>query len=299
LAESLHGERLRPEESRSARTLGIRVLVGVLLIPIVLLINHAGGVVFALFVAAIAGMGSHEFHRMLARCDICPARAIGVAGSALVCFAFFLGVGTSVSILTVLVILILVERLMRQGRDGYIMDVGATIMGIVYTGWLLGYFILLRSLPSSAGGGSGDGTAHIGRSFVYLVLVLTWTYDTVAYVVGSFLGRRRIFSRISPSKTVEGTTAGIAGCLAAALISRATFADFLGWGHAVMIGLLLGVVAQIGDLVESMLKRSTGTKDSSHMIPGHGGVLDRFDSLLFTGPVLYFYVRIVLAWNKM
>lgn len=275
----------------------MRTLVGAALIPVVLLINHAGGLIFAVFVAALAGLGSFEFYRMFSKTGAAPSGTIGIAGSVCICLAFhFGGIAGAAGVLTVFVGLVLLAGLVKQGRDRYVRSVNTTVIGALYTGWLLGYFILVRDW-SGTGAVPGESASVAGRTFVYLVLVLTWSYDTIAYLIGSFLGRRPLFGSISPSKTVEGTLGGLGGCAVAALISRATFAPFLDLGQVLLLGLFVGVLAQGGDLVESMIKRSTGSKDSSNFIPGHGGVLDRFDSLLFTGPGVYLYLRMVAEWK--
>lgn len=297
---SPHGGRLRGRNENRARTLGIRVLAGAVLIPVALLVNHAGGLLFAVFTSILAGCGSYEFYRMFSRRGLGPSTVAGVAASVCVCFSFFLGgAGGAGLVLTVILGVVLIERLIRGERETFVTGAGITILGALYTGWLLGHFILLRNSAYASGGNIPGTMAGTGRQFVYLVLALTWSYDSIAYIAGSSLGRRKLFPRVSPSKTVEGTVAGLVACVAAALISRATFAPFLGVGQAVFLGLVVGAAAQGGDLIESMIKRSTGTKDSSHVIPGHGGILDRFDSLLLAGPVLYLYIRVTLNWNSL
>ncbi|MFH1313214.1 MAG: phosphatidate cytidylyltransferase [Candidatus Eisenbacteria bacterium] len=291
MEESPRGGSQSLKRPRRARTLAIRVLAGAVLIPVALLVNHTGGLLFAVFVSLLAGCGSYEFYRMLARKGLGPSMVAGVVGSVCVCFSFYLGAREAAGIvLTVVLGVVLVERLIRHDRENFVTGAGITMIGVLYTGWLLGYFILIRNSAS---------VAVPGRQLVYLVLALTWSYDSIAYFAGSSVGRHKLFSRVSPSKTAEGTIAGLVACVAAALISRATFAPFLSVGHALLLGVLVGVAAQAGDLVESMIKRSTGTKDSSQVIPGHGGILDRFDSLLFTGPAMYFCIRLMITWNSL
>jgi phosphatidate cytidylyltransferase len=278
--------------------LAIRVLVGIIFIPIILVITHRGGIVFALFIAAVAGFGSRELFRMVTRKGINASVPTGIIGSICICLSFHVGLSEAVLVLTGFAFAVLIERLVRQDREAYVAGVAMTLLGMVYTGWLLGFFILLRGADYLDRTASMDPDSF-GRSLVYLILAVTWSYDTIAYVAGTFFGRRRIFSRISPSKTVEGTVGGLAGSIGAALIARATFAPFLSVRQAAILGVLLGVVAQAGDLTESIMKRSVDTKDSSHMIPGHGGVLDRFDSLMFTGPVTYMYLRLISMWGQL
>jgi phosphatidate cytidylyltransferase len=275
----------------------VRVLAGAALIPLVLVINYWGGLAFAVFTCLVAGLASHEFYRLCSAGPVRPSRLVGVLGSIGVCFSFYRGsVETAGVVLTVFIIIVLVERLARQDTEDYARAVGLTILGLVYAGWLMGFFILMRNASGLSRQVASGDSMDPGHWYVLLVLILTWSYDTLAYFGGSFLGRRPLFNRISPAKTVEGTAIGLIGSVAAALVCKVAFAVYLGWAEAVLVGLMIGVVAQVGDLVESIVKRSTNTKDSSRLIPGHGGILDRFDSLLFTGPVFYLYLRVMTTW---
>lgn len=285
-------ERQEPKPAGKTRMLLVRVLAGLVLIPLVLLVNQVGGTVFAAFVALLAAIGCREFNAMFD--DLIPAGIglVGILGSALICLAFHFGsLESGTALATLLLVAVLVAGLLRQNRETFASTAGMSFMGPVYTGWLLGFFVLLRDM---AGGPASPVNA--GREYVLMVLILTWSYDTLAYLGGSFLGRHRLFTRISPSKTVEGTLAGIAGSVAAALVSKMTFAGYFGWAEVVVLGLLMGLAAQTGDLIESMFKRSAGEKDSSRLIPGHGGLLDRCDSLLLTAPVFYLYIRLLSNW---
>jgi phosphatidate cytidylyltransferase len=152
-----------------------------------------------------------------------------------------------------------------------------TLLGICYCAWLLGHVIWLRALPG-------------GRYLVLFALAVTWCGETAAYFVGRRWGRHKLAPRVSPGKTMEGGVAQLAVSVGAALPG----VPLLGLEplHAVGIGAVLGVVGQLGDLAESFLKRSAGTKDAGTLVPGHGGLLDRLDSLLFNLPALYYYLTI-------
>ena len=280
------------EPAARAKNLLIRVLAGLVLIPVVLLVNHKGGLVFAGFVALLAALACREFYALFG--DRVPGglRIVGILGGVPVCLAFHFGSleGGALAV-SVLFVAVLVVSLIRQDQASFATVASLGLTGPVYTGWLLGFFVLLRA---TAGGPAASSGA--GRDYVLMVLILTWSYDTLAYLGGSFLGRRKLFTRISPSKTLEGTLTGLAGSVAAALVCRSTFAGYFGWVEAVMLGLLIGVAAQTGDLVESLFKRSARAKDSSHLIPGHGGVLDRCDSLLLAAPMFYLYIRVLSDW---
>ena len=285
MGESPHGG--NRDSNSEGSNLAKRIIVGAVLIPIVILITHFGGLPFTLFVALMAVLAYREFCQMFSAFG--PALVAGGIAALVVCLSFDLVAASSLEMLTVVLMALLFERLVRTDRSMFARSIATTILGVMYTGWLLGHFILLRNLDARY-----QTLAIKGSHLVYLVLILTWSYDTFAYMIGTFLGQHRIFSKVSPSKTLEGTIAGFAGCILAAFVVRATLVRSLGAWHAVSIGLIIAVFAQIGDLVESMLKRSTGVKDSSHILPGHGGILDRFDSLLFAGPAMYLYVKLVL-----
>jgi phosphatidate cytidylyltransferase len=298
LAGSPHGAAGKNESRPRPGVLVVRILAGAVMVAVVLTVNYLGGLWFTLFLGACSALASWEFYHLCSQGMGARLSGVaGIAGTVAVCLSFqWASLEISGLVLTAVVILILLERLSRQDTGSYIRAVGMTVLGLVYVGWLAGFFILLRKAVGISTGGTPTDGPGPGHWYVLLVLILTWSYDTMAYFGGSFLGRHGLFSRISPAKTVEGTAIGLGASVAAALICREAFAGFLGSAQAVLVGLMIGVVAQAGDLVESIVKRSTNTKDSSHIIPGHGGILDRLDSLLFTAPVFYIYLRAVTEW---
>jgi len=156
-----------------------------------------------------------------------------------------------------------------------------TLLAILYIGWLLGYGIVLQH------------RAPHGDELVLFVVGVTWIGETMAYVVGSTLGRHKLAPVISPRKTVEGAIAQVVASVLTGLVLGVWLLPGCGATTAVAGGALLGVIGQVGDLTESVIKRSVGTKDTGGIIPGHGGVLDRIDSLLFNLPAFYYFSRLV------
>jgi phosphatidate cytidylyltransferase len=156
-----------------------------------------------------------------------------------------------------------------------------TLLAVLYVGWLLGYGILLQH------------SAPRGDELVLFVVGVTWIGETMAYVVGSTIGRHKLAPVISPRKTVEGAVAQVAASVLSGIALGAWLLPGCGLPAALAGGALLGVVGQVGDLTESVIKRSVGTKDTGGIIPGHGGVLDRIDSLLFNLPAFYYFSRLV------
>jgi len=161
-----------------------------------------------------------------------------------------------------------------------LVDVTVLIFGTLYIGFTLGHLLLTRALPD-------------GIFLIFFVVLVTWAGDTGAYYAGMSMGRTPLAPRISPNKTVEGLLGGCLLAVVMALIARAWFIPSFTILDAVVLGLVLTLVGLIGDLSESMFKRSAGVKDSGGLIPGHGGVLDRLDSLLLTAPTYYYYVTLV------
>jgi len=158
----------------------------------------------------------------------------------------------------------------------------ATITGIVYAGFLTTHLALFKRLaPMSEGG-----------HFVILVLVIAWLSDTGGYFAGRFLGKSKLYEAVSPKKTWAGAYGGIAGSLLGVIAMKLLFLDWLGWFDVAAIAVAGGVIGQLGDLAESLIKRSVGVKDSGALLPGHGGILDRIDAVLFIAPYVYGYLVI-------
>ena len=178
-------------------------------------------------------------------------------------------------LLTSAVVLPLIWLLGRKKGEGAFTDWAWTLAGILYLGWLLSYFVALRGL---------DG----GRNWVFFALATNFASDTAAFFVGRALGRHKLAPRISPGKTWEGTIAGVVGAIIVSLLF--TLLIPISYWQAIILGLLVSIFGQLGDLAESLLKRNMGVKDSGWLFPGHGGVLDRIDSVVFASVVVYYYV---------
>jgi len=171
--------------------------------------------------------------------------------------------------------------LFRSGDDikTAIARVGTTAYGVLYCA-LLTYIALLKRDHGDRGG-----------AWVFLLLTVTWFGDTGAYAAGRIAGRHKLYPKVSPGKTWEGAVGGLAGSFAAAALAHVWYMPWLGWGHAAALSLPAGALGQVGDLCESLLKRAYGVKDSGVLLPGHGGLLDRIDGVLFAAPYVYFYAR--------
>jgi phosphatidate cytidylyltransferase len=154
--------------------------------------------------------------------------------------------------------------------------------GFLYVPFLLAHLLMLRGLPH-------------GIQWIFLMLVIVMSGDTCAFYVGSSIGRRKLYPAVSPNKSVEGAIGGVAGSVIGALIAKGTFFPQLAFVDAIAAALLLGILGQLGDLFESFLKRGFGVKDSGTIFPGHGGVLDRLDSILFAAPGAFYYASFIFT----
>ena len=231
---------------------------------------------FALLVVALSGAAAWELMRMFERAGRTVYGRLGVAGAVAVTVSFLAPGFTATAIVFTVAVAATLSAPVWADAAPAVEPVAATLLAVSYVGWLLGHGLLLRELP--------DGT-----DLVLFLVGTTWAGESAAYGVGSVVGRHPLSPGISPRKTVEGA----AGQLVASVVTAAALGAWLlpQWSvaQALLGGGLLGIVGQIGDLGESVIKRSLGVKDTGGLIPGHGGVLDRLDGLLFNTPALFYY----------
>ena len=257
-----------------------RILSALVLIPPFLLLVHSGPpLLFALVVGLVIALAAWEFARL---CPVGPEASLTVLTvlGSLGWYAAVLWTGGFSGALALTAGAGLLRALLprRELRVG-ILQAAWLLLGVAYVGGLLSFAILLRNLPE-------------GRQFFFYLLCTTWAGDTGAYYVGSTLGRHRLAPRISPGKTLEGTAGGIGATVLMAVLGSQWIWPVIPWGPAALAGVLLALSGLAGDLCESALKRAAAVKDSGGLIPGHGGVLDRLDSLMFAGAMLYGLIRV-------
>ena len=256
-----------------------RIASAVILIPIVLGSVYFGGLGFFAVVTLALLIAGYEFFDLARRVGHRPIPALGLALIVLFLFNAYARAGWELEILTVALVGSLVLAIFWR-EDDWIASWALTFAGALYVGWLGAYTIRVRELPN-------------GLIWAVLALVTIWATDTGAYFVGTRLGRHGFFTAISPKKTWEGA---IGGWVAATLVMLVLGSLFAGLEpvKALLFGFGLSIAATFGDLAESLLKRQTGVKDSGNLVPGHGGLLDRIDSLLFGAAFAYYYLVWVL-----
>lgn len=275
---------------RRLQAIGRRLLASAIFLPCLVVIARRGGWWYLALVDIMILVGLWEFYRMMEAKGLRPYKAMGILGGlALSWYVYFQqGIYANVLLAAIFIGIVALE-LARREKGLAVYHVSVTVFGVFYVAWLGSHLILLRELPHLRG-----LDYSMGFSFVMVTFVLTWSYDTGAYFVGSLFGRHRIFPDISPGKTLEGVLGGVAAAIAGGFVARALVAPYLSPLAAAALAVLASVLGQLGDLCESMIKRDARIKDAGRTIPGHGGVLDRFDSLLFTAPLLYYVFKYVL-----
>ena len=285
-----------PAPKRGQWALALRVASGLVFVPLLILLARAGGLAWLGFVALQTGLGLEEFYRMARAKGLAPVRWLGFASAFVLLGLAYRPQTPNASLLTTGGLLVLLALALRRGGQPRVLESAAvTAFGVFYVGWLSAHFVLLRELPWRAGLAYSDG-----GSLVLYAFLVTWSCDTGAYLTGRLFGRTRPWATISPRKTLEGAMGGLLFAVIAAQIGAATFlragggTPLLTWPHALAIGVLVGICGQVGDFVESLFKRDAASGDSSDLIPGHGGVLDRFDSLYFGAPLVFHYLRLVV-----
>ena len=235
-------------------------------------------------VLLFTGAGLGEFFVLVHQKGWFVFRWLGVGVGLLIPAVSAMGWGShgaaDATLLTVACVVPWLIQLTRKDQGEALAAVSSTLLGVIYIGWFMSYLIRLRLLPGGAG-------------LVAFVILVTKIGDIGAYLIGSAVGNRPLIPRISPRKTVEGFAGGLAASWLAALAARPLLGP-VPMAHAVILGGVLGLLAQAGDLAESLLKRDCQAKDSGRVIPGMGGTLDLLDSLLFTLPVYYGYVKVFL-----
>ena len=267
-----------------------RVASGLAFVPLLILLARAGGLAWLGFVLLQVVLGLIEFYRMMRGKGLAVHPVLGsLTAIGVVTLAYRPHLAPADFLITAVVLLILALGLRRAEERGIVEGIAATLFGVLYVGWLSAHLVRLRELPWIAGTRYEDGA-----SYVLLAFFLTWSCDTGAYAFGRLFGRNRPWTTISPRKSVEGAIGGLVAAIAAGFVARVWFAPYLGLWDAPVLGLLVGICGQVGDLVESLLKRDARAGDSSDFIPGHGGILDRFDSLYFGAPLVFYYLKAVV-----
>ncbi len=269
-----------------------RVLSAVVFLPILFACIWFGNPWFSIVVAVAALLGVTEFYSMVSRRGWQPLTFFGTLWTLFFIFnAYYTPQYASdniyILVTSVLIALALALSLgwmlfLRSSGEKVMVSWAASVVGIFYMGWLLSYWVLIMN----SYGGDWNG-----RDWIFLALFSTFAVDTTAYFIGRAWGRHKMAPTVSPGKTWEGAVGGLVGAIAAVIVLALLLDIDISYSEMVILGVLIAVFAQLGDLAESKMKRSMGVKEAGNLIPGHGGILDRLDSIVFTGVVVYYCLR--------
>jgi len=307
-----------------------RILVAALAIPALLFLAYRGGFAFFGFVALVSALSLLEYHALARSKGAAPPLLMAVGVGVVINLAFIydrlsmtilgaldhLGIAVRaptmaqfllIVLLTAVPLLTIVELLRNRGSA--LINLAVSVFGWMYYSLFFGSLIGIREIFNPLDFPVSQHFAVIGPGVpeevvatidrwggltVIAILAAVWTCDSAAYFIGRWRGRHPLFKRVSPNKTWEGAGAGFVASVGTFLLLQAWFLPYLTIADGLFCGVAIGTFGQIGDLAESLLKRDSGVKDSSLLIPGHGGMLDRFDSLVFVAPVLFLYLDFVV-----
>jgi phosphatidate cytidylyltransferase len=260
-----------------------RIITGFIIAVVIGSVIYFGDPWFTAAVCLVTALGTFEFYRIVRSEHVQPLTYFGIALGILTVLNVHSPYPLTLPLLLVVATVVpLIWMLFRKNKDNAFISWGWTLAGVFYIGWLLSFYILLRGLDR-------------GVWWAFMVLASTALCDVFAYAVGSLTGKHPVASSVSPGKTWEGCAGGMAASIIAAVALSTWFNLPLYWWQMIVAGIIIGVLSQAGDLVESLLKRNMKTKDTGNLLPGHGGILDRIDSHLLIAPVAYYLI--VLASN--
>lgn len=272
-----------------------RILTAAVALPILLYTVWSQSPYFFVALAAVAiVLALGEFHSLAAKAGCKPQTVPGYA-AALVVIASFVFEEPALTVLAVAALSIWsLGAAIFQPDDmkTSLASVSATVFGVIYVALLAGCLVGVRMIADTA---PGTPVPHLASKLLTTFFAIVMMTDTGAYYTGRTIGRHKLAPRVSPGKTIEGAIGGFVMAVVAGFLCKLVFFPEIPAAHALALGAVLGAIGQVGDLAESMLKRGSNVKDSGTLLPGHGGVLDRVDSMLFCAPVLYYYSRLFLS----
>lgn len=256
------------------KDLGVRLASGIIGLALLIIVLILGDYYLAIGLLILSLIGLREFYNAVRKIDMEPISIIGYVATVFIYISYYVDLINVDFIISISVIISLVCTVIYSNKN--IKDASLTIMGILYIPILLSYIMLMD-----------------GSYYLWVIFLIAFGTDTFAYIIGSLLGKKKLCPEISPKKSVEGALGGIAGSVIVTLI----YSVVMNLGPLWSIGILAligSIISQVGDLTASRIKRIAGIKDYGKIMPGHGGVLDRFDSIIFTAPIVYYYAQYFL-----
>tara|TARA_B100000959_G_scaffold193174_1_gene201982 strand:+ start:525 stop:1322 length:798 start_codon:yes stop_codon:yes gene_type:complete len=260
-----------------------RIISAIVFLPaFFLIIQYGSPAVFFVFLSAILLAALFEFYTLLIqnnqKCMIYSGMILGW----FIALSFFINLNQLIlySIVILVMGLFFVKLFSKQPINYVAEEISNTIFGVMYVAFLLSYIIFIRK-------------EEAGRELIFMLFLIIWLGDTLAYYIGTLAGKHLLAPSISPKKSIEGAIAGLLGSVGGALLAHYWFYPAISIANCTILALVTGIAGQMGDLCESLIKRNLNVKDSGFLVPGHGGLLDRLDSILFSAPVFY-YIHLYL-----
>lgn len=270
-------------------------MVAFIFAPLVIYITLLGKLPFLILIEVLIILGLWEFFRISeTKNSEIPKILLLILGALLGVFTYLWGEKVFLFFLLAILYSSALFLVIKGKTEGATSNLALSLLGFFYVAGLFSYLILLREMsPESVSNRFASLTTSykVGGVWIVYLLLCIWSCDTFAYFIGAPLGKHQLSPTVSPRKTVEGFGGGILGAIAAAFFSHFVFFTSAQLKDLLIISAIVALVGQVGDLTESLFKRDAQIKDSSHIIPGHGGILDRFDSLLFVSPIVYYYLK--------
>lgn len=268
-----------------------RIITGVVGIALAAVVIQLGGLLFAGFALALALVAWFEYTDAFAHRGLHLTFVLGAIGLVLIWGAgWLMNPELILAAVTLVVVCILLQSVLMRGFTN-IMDSVTSIAGVLYIGLPFAYMVMMRDMNPETTVPTVLGNFQFGAAIIWIMFIGTWASDTFAYFVGSAIGSHKLCPTISPNKTIEGFFGSLVGTTVAVAGLGVFFA--LPVPEMAILGFVMAIFATLGDLIESVAKRYVRIKDSGYIIPGHGGVWDRFDSILLTAPLIYYFVRFV------
>ena len=265
-----------------------RWITGIVVLPFLFLMIYKGGALFAVSVSIICVLALCEYFRIVFNTRGKTISGIIllmglIGGPIIICAAYKNALDFIIIILALNLITSGFFALTQFKSDSFILEnFNKQVLGIIYIPILLSFLVLIR-----------NGTD--GMLWIFFFLFVVFAGDIGAFYVGSYLGSHKLCPSVSPKKTIEGSIGGLSSNLGAGILLKYFFFPNFTWGPSILLFLFIGIAGQVGDLFESVLKRSANIKDSGSLLPGHGGILDRIDALLFAAPVVYFFKEFIFS----
>ncbi len=264
-----------------------RVLVSIIAIPFVIAASYFGKLFFFILVLGIGLISLYEFSGLLKNKGSNPGVWLGYAGVIILITSNYIFFADTLSLLILFVVIVSAVELFRNSGSA-LYNIGGLLLSTLYVGFFAGSLVGIREFYPNV------GNLYLRGGYIIIsMLAAIWLCDSAAYYGGTKLGKHKLFPRVSPKKSWEGAIFGFVFAVITMILAKFLILDFLSWTTIISFGIIIGIGGQVGDLIESLFKRDAGVKDSSALIPGHGGIFDRFDSLLFTAPLILLYLKYI------